>query len=139
MFYPYKNQLITKINCGFLYQRVWLRTHFAERDLKGICLDKATNIDNAHLTGIHLALPGYEDNLPTLEIFKYDNNKENLKRIANRKGFGHNEVKVDHIEEILNKLLEAGGTQLGKMVGTEITNAGHLTFVIRQRYRRKYY
>ena len=49
-----------------------------ERDLKGNWLDKATGIQHAHLTGIHLALPGCNNNLPTLEIFQYGANGDSL-------------------------------------------------------------
>ncbi|MCK9421676.1 MAG: VOC family protein [Bacteroidales bacterium] len=102
---------------------------FPERDLKGNWLDKATNIENAHLIGIHLALPGYENNLPTLEIFQYDNNLDHLEAFTNRKGFGHIAFKVDNVHEILTKLIQNGGTQLGEVIETEVANAGHLTFV----------
>ncbi len=105
------------------------RPLYPERDLKGNWLDKATSISNAHLTGIHLALPGYEENLPTLEIFQYDKNENNPPALANRKGFGHIAFKVDNVKEVLDRLLINGGTQLGEMVETEIRNAGKITFV----------
>ena len=89
-----------------------------ERDLKGNWLDKATNVENAHLVGIHLALPGYENNLPTLEIFQYDNNLDNLEGFTNRKGLGHMAFKVDDVQETLNSLIQNGGTQLGEVVET---------------------
>ena len=65
------------------------RPLYPERNIKGNWLDKATAITNAHIRGIHLILPGYENNLPTLEIFQYDHNEENLIALPNRKGFGH--------------------------------------------------
>jgi len=102
---------------------------YPERDLKGNWLDKATNIENAHITGIHLALPGYENNSPTLEIFQYDNNLDNLEGFTNRKGFGHIAFKVDNVQEILNKLIQNGGTQLGEVIETEVANAGRIIFV----------
>jgi lactoylglutathione lyase len=102
---------------------------YPERDLRGNWLDKATSISNARLTGIHLALPGYEGNLPTLEIFQYAKNENNLPSLANRKGFGHIAFKVDNVKEVLDRLLINGGTQLGKIVETEIRNAGKITFV----------
>ena len=92
-------------------------------------LDKATNIYNAHLMGIHLALPGCENNLPTLEIFQYDINVENSEPLPNRKGFGHIAFKVDNLQEVLERLLKNGGTQLGDVLTTEIANAGQITFV----------
>ena len=100
-----------------------------ERDLMGNWLDKATNIHNAHLTGIHLALPGYSNNLPTLEIFQYDANLDNLPSQANRKGYGHIAFKVDNVQEVLTRLLENGGTKVGETVTTEISNSGQITFV----------
>ena len=65
------------------------KTVLPERDLKGNWLDRATNIDNAHLTGIHLALHGYTDNLPTIEIFQYDTNLNNLASQPNRRIWTH--------------------------------------------------
>lgn len=105
---------------------------YPERDLKGDWLDKATRIPNAHFTGIHLALPGYNNQLPTLEIFQYDENEPDLPAATNRKGFGHIAFKVDNVQEILDKLLLHGGTQLGQLVETEVKNAGKLTFVYAQ-------
>ncbi len=102
---------------------------YPERDLAGNWLDKATGIPNAHFTGIHLALPGYDEKLPTLEIFQYDVNENNLHPVPNRKGFGHIAFKVDDVEEILKQLLLNGGTQVGELVQTVVKNAGILTFV----------
>ena len=100
-----------------------------ERDLSGEWLDKATNIKDAHIAGIHLVLPGYQDKTPTLEILQYDHNLDALETFSNRKGLGHIAFKVDDVEKILNRLLQHGGTQLGDLIETEIPNSGHLTFV----------
>ncbi|MBI5218471.1 MAG: VOC family protein [Bacteroidia bacterium] len=102
---------------------------YPERDLCGDWLDRAASIHNAHITGIHLILPGYEENLPTLEIFQYDKNEENQKALANRKGFGHIAFKVDNVRDILNKILIHGGTQVGEIAETEIKDAGIIIFV----------
>jgi len=99
-----------------------------ERDLAGDWLDKATNIKEAHLKGIHLALPGYDGNLPTLEIFQYDVN-EPSEQVPNRKGFGHVAFWTDNVAGLLAALIKQGGSQLGEIVHTQIPGAGHLTFV----------
>jgi predicted enzyme related to lactoylglutathione lyase len=39
-----------------------------ERDMSGAWLDDVTSLRDAHLTGVHLRLPGYGDDGPTLEI-----------------------------------------------------------------------
>ncbi|HVY76865.1 MAG TPA: VOC family protein [Puia sp.] len=100
-----------------------------ERDLKGAWLDRATNIRNAHLKGVHLALPGYEGGLPTLEIFQYEKNLERGEAAANRKGFGHIAFRVDDVHQVLEAVVSNGGSQLGTVVETEIEQAGTITFV----------
>jgi lactoylglutathione lyase len=105
---------------------------YPERDISGDAIDKATGINNAHFTGIHLALPGYDGRLPTLEIFQYDHNENNLSPVANRKGFGHIAFKVDDVNEMLQKVLENGGSKIGDVVEPEVKNAGAITFVYAQ-------
>jgi catechol 2,3-dioxygenase-like lactoylglutathione lyase family enzyme len=102
---------------------------YPERDLSGDWIDNATSIKNAHFKGIHLALPGYDDKLPTLEIFQYDKNEENLPAITNRKGFGHIAFRVDNVHDVLNKLLQHGGSTVGEVVESAIEGVGLLTFV----------
>ena len=102
---------------------------FPERDLSGDWLDKATAVSNAHFTGIHLALPGFEDDPPTLEICQYDNNENNLTALPNRKGFGHIAFRVDNVQEVLDRLLLHGGSQVGEVVEAVIKDAGTITFV----------
>jgi hypothetical protein len=46
------------------------------RDLRGEWLDKLTGLSEAHITGEHLLLPGYNNEHPTLEIFSYDTLKK---------------------------------------------------------------
>jgi len=111
---------INVFNCKALYP---------ERDIKGEWIERATGIDAAHITGVHLALPGYEENLPTLEIFQYDKNETNLKSLPNRKGFGHIAFQVDSVQEVLDKVLLHGGSQVGEVVENEIKNKGGIIFV----------
>ena len=59
-----------------------------ERSLSGDWLDKGTGVKNAELNGIHLRLPGYGENGPTLEIFQYTKMEEKPEPTANRKGLG---------------------------------------------------
>lgn len=103
-----------------------------ERDLSGRWLDKATGVERAHIRGIHLVLPGFEENAPTLEIFQYDENLPQPPPSVNRKGFGHIAFKVDNVRALLEHLLANGGTALGEVVETEIKDAGIITFVYAQ-------
>jgi lactoylglutathione lyase len=102
---------------------------YPERDLRGEWLDRATAIKDANLKGIHLKLPGYDESLPTLEIFQYNHNEDGLKPMANRKGYGHIAFRVDDVPNVLNRVLENGGSRMGELVETEVSELGTLSFV----------
>ena len=102
---------------------------YPERDLKGDWIERATNIENVHIRGIHLRLPGYEDG-PTLEIFQYNgsNNAAGLPAV-NQPGYAHIAFLVDDVDTYLQKLLRWGGSKVGETVQQEIANVGALTLV----------
>lgn len=100
-----------------------------QRDLKGGWVDKLTGIDNAHITGEHLAV-GYVGNAPTLEIFSYDSTLYWAKTI-NREGFAHIAFQVDDVEAMLAKVVEAGG-KAGEIVKAEYPGNMTATFVYAQ-------
>jgi predicted enzyme related to lactoylglutathione lyase len=100
-----------------------------ERDLKGEWLDKGAGLKNAHLKGMHLRLPGYGEEGPTLEIYSYSEmtDKPNV-ILANRKGFGHIAFRVDNVEEVYEKALENGGQKLGEISSHNVEGVGELKF-----------
>jgi predicted enzyme related to lactoylglutathione lyase len=100
-----------------------------ERSLSGDWLDKGTGVKNAELNGIHLRLPGYGENGPTLEIFQYTKMEEKPEPTANRKGLGHIAFKVENIHEIYNKIIEKGGSSPGEIVTKQIEGVGTICFV----------
>ena len=100
-----------------------------ERDLSGKWLDEATGIKDAHIRGVHLRLPGYGDDGPTLEIFQYDDIKPWGEKCPDTVSFGHIAFAVDDLEEILEKVKGAGGGIVGKMVEAHIDAAGIIRFV----------
>jgi predicted enzyme related to lactoylglutathione lyase len=101
-----------------------------EKDYSGPWLDKGTGVNNAHIYGTHLRLPGTGDNGPTLEIFQYENTeKKSLPVAANREGFAHIAFHVDDVRAIYEKALLNGGHELGKITTREIKGIGVLTFV----------
>jgi predicted enzyme related to lactoylglutathione lyase len=102
---------------------------YPERDLQGEWLERATSIKNAHLRGIHLRMPGYEETLPTIEIFQYEKNENGLATLANRRGFSHIAFRVDDVSKVLDRVLQNGGSRVGELVETEVDNVGKLTFV----------
>ena len=99
------------------------------RDLRGDWLDKMTGISNAHIVGEHLLLPGYDADHPTLEIFQYDEMGVSNTPQINRCGIAHLAFEVDNVEETLNRILVAGGGQIGEIVRAEYENGKKAIFV----------
>lgn len=94
-----------------------------ERDYQGDALDAGTGLKDAHVAGVHLHLPGYDENGPTLEIYNYSKLENGQTPAVNRPGFGHIAFEVDDVNEA-RKVVEAnGGGAVGEVV-TLTTKAG---------------
>ena len=100
-----------------------------ERDMAGAWLDGLTSLRNAHLRGVHLRLPGYDDNGPTLEIFGYDQLIEGELPGVNRFGFAHIAFGVDDVDQALQAVITAGGSTVGDVVTTQVDGVGLLRVV----------
>ncbi len=100
-----------------------------ERDLSGPWLDQLTALKSAHLTGMHLSLPGFAEGGPTLEIFGYDELIEGARPVVNQPGFGHLAFLVEDVEVALSAVLEAGGGVVGKVSTTRVAGVGTLNVV----------
>ena len=100
-----------------------------ERDLSGAWLDGVNAVPNAHLTGVHLRLPGYDKDGPTLEIFSYDKVVERGMPIANQCGLAHIAFSVRDVDEALQAVIAAGGGAVGKIASTEVDGVGLLRVV----------
>ena len=115
---------------SLFYQRVFgCKPILPQRDLRGDWLNRLTGIPDAHITGEHLALPGYEDKLPTLEIFSYDSMKDSNVKAIDSIGLAHLAFEVDDIDSILEKIKQEGGDQLGEKIHAEYPNNVTATFV----------
>ncbi len=99
-----------------------------ERDLRGAWLEAATSIENAHIRGIHLRLPGYDDAGPTLEIFQYNRQAERPETAVNRPGFGHIAFAVDDVAAAVEAVRAAGGGAVGEIISLPVPGAGTVTF-----------
>lgn len=100
-----------------------------ERNLSGKWVDELTDLSGAHIKGMHLLLPGYDSDGPTLEIFEYNENINNPGKMINLEGFGHIAFSVENVESKLNLLLENGGSAVGKLIDAEINGVGKITVV----------
>lgn len=114
---------------SFFYQEVFsCEPIFPERDLSGEWLDRAAGVDNAHIVGVHLRLPGYGDSGPTLELFQYDVMPERPSINPNTPGFSHIAFAVDDVAAMARAVFEHGGSAVGELIVREIPGVGRLTF-----------
>ena len=100
-----------------------------ERNLTGQWLEDATRVPGAQVRGIHLRLPGYGDQGPTLEIFQYNHEKDKPETAINRPGFAHIAFAVDDVETARDAVVEAGGGVVGDLVTLDVPGASKVTFV----------
>lgn len=100
-----------------------------ERDLSGDWVDDLTHLKNARIKGIHLKLPGFDINGPTLEIFQYDENETNKNKTINKEGFGHIAFSVDEVDQCLKEIIKNGGSVVGKTVKGFVKGMGYLHVV----------
>jgi catechol 2,3-dioxygenase-like lactoylglutathione lyase family enzyme len=99
-----------------------------ERDFQGESLEAGTGIPGAHLQGIHLLLPGYEENEPTLEIFSYTPQGTSLEKTVNRPGFTHIAFQVEDVFAARTITLAAGGRLVGDVVTLTIASGNKVTW-----------
>ena len=98
------------------------------RDLKGQWVEDFSGVKNAEVQGEHLLLPGYGEDGPTLEIYSYNEMHEKEKAV-NGVGFGHIAFGVDNVAEVLEAVIQKGGTQVGKLLTHNYPNGTSITFV----------
>lgn len=100
-----------------------------QRDQSGQWLDQGTGVRDAHLTGVHLLLPGYGDGGPTLEIYSYSKVLSSPTVEPNSRGIGHIAFEVDDVNSILLSVLEHGGSKNGEISSRHVPGVGKITFV----------
>ena len=98
-----------------------------ERNFQGDTLEALTGLPGAHLRGIHLRLPGYGDNGPTLEIFNYNILESRCGTAVNRPGLGHVAFSVDNVATAREAVLQAGGHAVGEIVTLEVATGAKVT------------
>jgi predicted enzyme related to lactoylglutathione lyase len=99
-----------------------------ERDYRGESLDRGTGLNEAHLTGAHLRLPGFGAGGPTLEIYHYEPMLARRADDVNRPGFGHIAFAVDDVEAARQAVMQAGGSAVGEVVSMRRTDGRTVTW-----------
>jgi len=98
-----------------------------ERDYTGEALDAGTGLKDAHMCGVHLRLPGWGKDGPTVEIYSYDALEPGLQVAVNRPGLGHIAFEVDDVKAASAEVIANGGGTVGEIitlttkVGTKVT------------------
>ena len=98
-----------------------------ERDYHGNWITDITGLKDVSITGLHLRMPGYGDDGPTLEIFQYSRQPPRSPTAANQPGFTHIAFQVDNVEVAREAVLRAGGRDLGKIHTMRVEGAGTIT------------
>ena len=96
-----------------------------ERHLSDDSIARGTGIPGARIDGVHLRLPGFGSDGPTLEVFQYGEVVESTAPPPNRVGFGHIALAVDDVRAARQAVLQAGGTSVGTV--ETVTIAGGVT------------
>ncbi len=99
-----------------------------ERDFQGKELEAGTGLPGAHLRGLHLHLPGYGSDGPTLEILNYNLLEGGGKTAVNRPGFGHIAFSTDDVSKAQAAVLQAGGARVGEVVTLQIATGEKVTW-----------
>lgn len=99
-----------------------------ERDFFGEKLEAGTRLPGAHLQGVHLRLPGYGDDGPTLEVFQYEPREGRVKPAINRPGFGHIAFQVQDVDLARKEVLQAGGRPIGEIVTLQVATGAKVTW-----------
>ena len=94
-----------------------------ERDYVGAELEAGSGVPGAHLQGVHLRLPGYGADGPTLEVYSYNVLAEGGSPAVNRPGYAHIAFAVDDVAQARAEVLAHGGRPVGAIV-TLTTSAG---------------
>ena len=128
--YAHTNLIAKDVPCLISFYRdvFGCRSIGETRDLSGDWLDRLTGIRGAHLFGEHLALPGYGEGGPTLEIFGYDSVISHTSTLSTS-GFSHLAFAVDDVAEKLQEVLTHGGGQIGELVQNRYADGRTITVV----------
>ncbi len=99
-----------------------------ERDFAGPDLEAGTGVAGSTLRGIHLRLPGYGSDGPTVEIFTYSRLADGPSPAVNRPGFGHIAFAVASVPDARAEVLKAGGSAVGDIVTLETATGARVTW-----------
>ena len=95
----------------------------------GEWVERCTGVPGAEVRGVHLRLPGYGNEGPTLEIFQYNLTEQRPATAINRPGLAHLTFEVDDVEAARDAVVAVGGRCAGELVTVEIHGTGTITLI----------
>ena len=99
------------------------------RDHHGEWIARLTGVPGVRVRGIHLRVPGWGEQGPTLEIFQFEPPGPAPPKAIHRQGLAHLAFVVPDLEAYRQKVLQHGGGQLGTVETIDIPHWGRLTLV----------
>jgi catechol 2,3-dioxygenase-like lactoylglutathione lyase family enzyme len=99
-----------------------------ERHYRGTDLERGTGVTDSELHGVHLRLPGYDGDGPTLEIYTYTVLQEGPLPAVNRPGLGHIAFSVDDVPGAREAVLASGGDAVGEVVTLQLATGARVTW-----------
>jgi catechol 2,3-dioxygenase-like lactoylglutathione lyase family enzyme len=101
-----------------------------ERDYSGPDLAAATALEEPHLTGAHLRLPGHGPDGPTIEIYSYDRMAPAAASgsVVNRAGWGHVAFQVPDVPAAVAAVIAGGGSTVGDVVTLRTADGRRVTW-----------
>ncbi|MBK7632609.1 MAG: hypothetical protein IPJ23_18320 [Ignavibacteriales bacterium] len=85
------------------------------------------------LRGVHLRLPGYKTNGPTLEIFSYSPVLKKQNRKVNTPGLTHLAFEVNNVNIAYKMVIENGGNKVGKTISLKRSDGKKSNMVLCKR------
>lgn len=99
------------------------------RQLSGCSVADGTGVAEPQIEGLHLRLPGFGDQGPTLEIFQYKRNVRQPLKQANTRGITHLAFEVADLDSVCADIIRYGGKMLGRLAKLPVDGVGVCTFV----------
>ncbi len=99
-----------------------------ERDYSGEDIAAGTGVRGASLRGVHLRLPGFGEDGPTLEIFTYSQPADGPVPEVNRPGLAHIAFAVASVDDAQRAVLASGGKTVGDIVTLATSEEDRVTW-----------
>ena len=99
------------------------------RQLSGCSVAEGTGVSRPQIEGLHLRLPGFASDGPTLEIFQYSRHIRQPLKHANTRGITHLAFEVTDLDSVCANVIRYGGKMLGRLAKLPVEGVGVCTFV----------